>query len=76
LESIARCAAEYPNEIQRVFLGDGDAFALSTRRLMTILTAIQTAGRGAFSRGVFAAWELLNQAELFAETIRETAYIR
>jgi radical SAM superfamily enzyme YgiQ (UPF0313 family) len=42
LESIVRCAAEYPNEIQRVFLGDGDAFALSTRRLMTILTAIQT----------------------------------
>jgi radical SAM superfamily enzyme YgiQ (UPF0313 family) len=42
LESIARCAAEYPNEIQRVFLGDGDAFALSTRRLMTILTEIQT----------------------------------
>ena len=42
LDSIARCAAEYPDQIQRVFLGDGDAFALSTRRLMTILTAIQT----------------------------------
>jgi radical SAM superfamily enzyme YgiQ (UPF0313 family) len=42
LDSIVRCAAEYPNEIQRIFLGDGDAFALSTRRLMTILTAIQT----------------------------------
>jgi radical SAM superfamily enzyme YgiQ (UPF0313 family) len=42
MDSIARCAAEYPNQIQRVFLGDGDAFALSTRRLMTILTAIQT----------------------------------
>jgi radical SAM superfamily enzyme YgiQ (UPF0313 family) len=42
LDSIARCAAEYPDQIQRVFLGDGDALALSTRRLMTILTAIQT----------------------------------
>ena len=42
LDSIARCAVEYPDQIQRVFLGDGDAFALSTRRLMTILTAIQT----------------------------------
>jgi radical SAM superfamily enzyme YgiQ (UPF0313 family) len=42
LDSIVRCAAEYPDQIQRVFLGDGDAFALSTRRLMTILTAIQT----------------------------------
>ena len=42
LDSVARCAAEYPDQIQRVFLGDGDAFALSTRRLMTILTAIQT----------------------------------
>ena len=28
--------------MQRVFLGDGDALALSTRRLMTILTAIKT----------------------------------
>jgi len=42
LDSIVRCAAEYPDQIQRVFLGDGDAFTLSTRRLMTILTAIQT----------------------------------
>jgi radical SAM superfamily enzyme YgiQ (UPF0313 family) len=42
LDSIAQCAALYPNEIQRVFLGDGDAMALSTRRLMTILSAIQT----------------------------------
>ena len=42
LDSIAQCSAEYPDQIQRVFLGDGDAMALSTRRLMTILTAIQT----------------------------------
>ena len=41
LNSIVQCAAEYPNQIQRVFLGDGDAMALSTRRLMTILTSIQ-----------------------------------
>jgi radical SAM superfamily enzyme YgiQ (UPF0313 family) len=42
LDSIAQCSAEYPNEIQRVFLGDGDAMALSTRRLLSILSAIQT----------------------------------
>jgi radical SAM superfamily enzyme YgiQ (UPF0313 family) len=42
LNSIVQCAAEYPNQIQRVFLGDGDAMALSTRRLMTILSSIQT----------------------------------
>ena len=41
LDSIAQCAAEYPDQIQRVFLGDGDAMALSTRRLMTILSSIQ-----------------------------------
>jgi radical SAM superfamily enzyme YgiQ (UPF0313 family) len=41
LDSIAHCAADYPGQIQRVFLGDGDAMALSTRRLMTILLAIQ-----------------------------------
>ena len=41
-DSIAQCASLYPGQTQRVFLGDGDAMALSTRRLMTILSAIQT----------------------------------
>ena len=42
LDAIAQCAAQYPHQIQRVFLGDGDALVLSTRRLMTLLTAIHT----------------------------------
>lgn len=41
LESIARCGDVYARQVQRVFLGDGDAMALSTRRLMTLLTAIK-----------------------------------
>ena len=42
LDAIARCAALYGGQLQRVFLGDGDAMALSTRRLMTVLEAIKT----------------------------------
>lgn len=42
LDAIARCAALYGGQLQRVFLGDGDAMALSTRRLITILEGIKT----------------------------------
>jgi radical SAM superfamily enzyme YgiQ (UPF0313 family) len=42
LEAIARSGALYGSQVQRVFLGDGDAMAMSTRRLMTLLQAIQT----------------------------------
>jgi radical SAM superfamily enzyme YgiQ (UPF0313 family) len=42
LETIRRCGEQFGNQVQRVFLGDGDALVLSTRRLMTLLTAIQT----------------------------------
>lgn len=42
MQSIARCGALYGAQIQRVFLGDGDAMALSTRRLMDVLQAIRT----------------------------------
>jgi coproporphyrinogen III oxidase-like Fe-S oxidoreductase len=42
LETIRRCGEQFGNQVQRVFLGDGDAMVLSTRRLMTLLTAIQT----------------------------------
>ncbi len=42
LSAITQTAALYPGQVQRVFLGDGDAMALSTRRLMTVLTAIKT----------------------------------
>jgi radical SAM superfamily enzyme YgiQ (UPF0313 family) len=42
LESIRRCGEQFGSEVQRVFLGDGDAMALSTRRLMAVLTAIRT----------------------------------
>ena len=37
LHSIERCGALYGGQVQRVFLGDGDAMALSTRRLMDVL---------------------------------------
>ena len=42
LESIRRLGELYGSRVQRVFLGDGDAMALSTRRLMTVLEAIRT----------------------------------
>jgi radical SAM superfamily enzyme YgiQ (UPF0313 family) len=41
-QSIARAAELFGSQVQRVFLGDGDAMALSTRRLMTVLEAIRT----------------------------------
>jgi radical SAM superfamily enzyme YgiQ (UPF0313 family) len=42
LEAIHRCGELYGSRLQRVFLGDGDAMVLSTRRLMTVLEAIHT----------------------------------
>lgn len=41
LDAIRQCGAQFGAQVQRVFLGDGDAMALSTRRLMTVLDAIQ-----------------------------------
>lgn len=41
LETIARVGAAYGNGVQRVFLADGDALTLSTRRLQTVLEAIR-----------------------------------
>ncbi len=41
LESIKRCAGEFGGEVRRVFLADGDAMTLSTRRLVTVLEAIR-----------------------------------
>ena len=41
LESIRRCGQEISAHVQTVFLGDGDAMVLSTRRLMTVLEAIK-----------------------------------
>lgn len=41
LDAIRRCGDEIGAEVQRVFLGDGDALVLSTRRLMTLLAAIR-----------------------------------
>lgn len=41
LDSIRHCGEQFPNQVQRVFLGDGDAMVLSTRRLMTLLAAIK-----------------------------------
>lgn len=41
LESIRRTGALYGSQLRRVFLADGDALVLPTRRLLTILDAIR-----------------------------------
>ena len=41
LESIRRCAEEFGGEVRRIFLADGDAMTLSTRRLVNVLEAIK-----------------------------------
>jgi radical SAM superfamily enzyme YgiQ (UPF0313 family) len=46
-ESIKRCGAVYAGEVRRVFLADGDALTLSTRRLAAILEAIRREMPGA-----------------------------
>ena len=42
LESIRLTGQRYGGELRRVFLTDGDALVLPTRRLVTILEAIKT----------------------------------
>lgn len=41
LDTIRRCGEQFVGQVQRVFLGDGDAMVLSTRRLMSVLAAIK-----------------------------------
>ena len=41
LETLRRCGERFGDDIRRVFLADGDALALSTRRLLEILAAIR-----------------------------------
>lgn len=41
LDSIKRCGERFGNSIRRVFLADGDALALPTRRLTSVLMAIR-----------------------------------
>jgi radical SAM superfamily enzyme YgiQ (UPF0313 family) len=41
LENIRRCGEQFGDGVKRVFLADGDAMTLSTRRLVTILEAIR-----------------------------------
>lgn len=41
LETLARCREAYGDQVRRIFLADGDALTLSTRRLKTILEAIR-----------------------------------
>ena len=41
LESIQRCGEQFGDGVKRVFLADGDAMTLSTRRLTTVLDAIR-----------------------------------
>jgi radical SAM superfamily enzyme YgiQ (UPF0313 family) len=40
LDSIRQLGEQFPGQIKRIFIGDGDAMVLSTRRLMSLLTAI------------------------------------
>ena len=42
LDAIRGCGEQAAAQVQRVFLGDGDAMVLSTRRLLTLLAAIKT----------------------------------
>ncbi|NWG32268.1 MAG: radical SAM protein [Rhodocyclaceae bacterium] len=42
LESIRRCGERLGSHVRRVFLADGDALVLPTRRLLAILSAIRT----------------------------------
>ena len=41
LDSIRRCGEEFGDGVKRVFLADGDAMTLSSRRLLTVLEAIR-----------------------------------
>jgi radical SAM superfamily enzyme YgiQ (UPF0313 family) len=41
LNSIRKIGVQFSNQVQRIFIGDGDAMALSTRRLMTVLGSIK-----------------------------------
>lgn len=41
LESIRRCGERFGGGVRRVFLAEGDAMTLSTRRLVTVLEAIR-----------------------------------
>ncbi len=41
LDSIRQLGEQFPGQIQRIFIGDGDAMVLSTRRLMTLLAAFR-----------------------------------
>jgi radical SAM superfamily enzyme YgiQ (UPF0313 family) len=41
LETIRRCGERFGNSVQRVFLADGDALVLPTRRLLNVLEALR-----------------------------------
>jgi radical SAM superfamily enzyme YgiQ (UPF0313 family) len=41
VESVRRCGERFGESVKRIFLADGDAMTLSTRRLTTILEAIR-----------------------------------
>ena len=42
LESIRLCGERFGDQVRRIFLADGDALVLPTRRLLSILAAIKT----------------------------------
>ncbi len=41
LESIRRCGEQFGDQVKRIFLADGDALMLPTRRLLAVLEAIR-----------------------------------
>ena len=42
VDSIRRCGEQFGDQVRRIFLADGDALVLPTRRLLSILAAIKT----------------------------------
>ena len=42
LDTVRRCGERFGDQVRRVFLADGDATVLSTRRLLNVLKAIRT----------------------------------
>ena len=42
METLRRCGEQFGSSVRRVFLADGDATVLPTRRLLAILEAIRT----------------------------------
>lgn len=71
LESIRQTGARYGKAIRRVFLGDGDAMVLPTRRLLIILDAIRE-----HLPGVHRVSSYCRPANLRNKTVEELSALR